>query len=224
MNVFVLTLVLVCMMPSLAMADDACTIEGILSDAEIVVRLPRGMRRVRVAAQRAAITPLRPGIAHVRTLEGEAIEGTTRASFSYVLARPMALREGVLELPAGLPIERLDVASRGPWAVITASLGDGLFLRGAEVPCSAITLAAEETEIVPRAPLTETGPTWRARTERLYFFERPEGDASLRIDTAPESPARLIEIERVPGWVRLVFRTALGARFRAWVRDTSIVR
>jgi hypothetical protein len=207
------------------MADDTCAIEGTLSDAEIVVRLPRGMRRVRVSSpQRVVITPLRPGIAHVRTLDGEEIEGTTRARLSYVMARPIALREGALELPVGLPIERLDVAPRGPWAVVAVSLGDGLFLRGAQLPCSAITLATTETVIVPRAPLTETGPSWRARTERLYFFGRPEGDAFLRVDSAPESSARLIEIERASGWVHLVYHTALGARLRAWVRDTSLVR
>lgn len=225
MRVLVLTFVFAFVTPSFAMADEACAIEGTLSDVEITVRLPRGMRRVRFTVpRRVVITPLRPGIVHVRTVDGDEIEGTTRARLSYVLARAVALREGALELPAGLPIERLDVAPRGPWAIVAASLGDGLFLRGGQLPCSAITLATAETVIVPREPLTETGPPWRARTERLYFFERPDGDTFLRIDSAPESSARLVEIERAAGWVRLAYRTALGARLRAWVRDTSLVR
>lgn len=225
MRVFALAFLAVLVLPARGLADDECAIEGTLAHAEIAVRMPRGMRRVRLTTpRRVLITPLRPGIARVRTLDGDIIEGTTRAPLSYVLARAVALREGTLELPSGLPIERLDVAAQGPWAVVAASLGDGLFVRGAQLPCSAITLATADTVISPREPLTDAGPRWRARTERLYFFERPDGDASLRIDSAPDSPARLVELERAPGWVRLAYRTTLGARLRAWVRDTSLVR
>ena len=211
--------------PSIARADETCAIEGVLSGVQVSVRLARGVRHVRLDARRVAITPLRPGIAQVRTLDGEAIVGTTRAPLHYVVARPLSLREGALELPRGLPIERVDVAPRGPWIEISVPLGDGLFLRGAPVPCDAITLATDgETEVVPREPIPQTGPRWRPRTERLYLFPRPDDDTFLRIDAAPESRAHLIEIQRRPGWVRIAYRTALGARLRAWTQDTSLLR
>lgn len=211
--------------PTLARADETCAIEGMLSGADIRVRLARGMRRVRFEEpRRVAITPLRPGIVQVRTLDGEAVEGTTSSPLRFVVAHAIALREGALELPAGMPIERVDLAARGPWVEIAVALGDGLFLRNAPVPCSAITLATPDTVIVARAPFTESGPRWRSRTERLYVFPRREDDIFLRIDSAPESSARLVEIQRVPGWVRISYCTTLGARLRAWTRDTALTR
>ncbi|MDQ3036967.1 MAG: hypothetical protein M3Y87_31530 [Myxococcota bacterium] len=214
------------LLPSIVRADETCVIEGELSGVDVVVRRARGIRRVRFAApRRVAITPLRPGIARVRTLDGDAIEGTTRSPLHYVVARPLSLREGSLELPRGMPIGRVDVAPHGPWIEISVALGDGLFLRGAPVPCDAVTLAVDaETEIIPREPITLSGPRWRPRTERLYVFPRPDDDSFLRIDAVPESTAHLIELQRRPGWVRVAFRTALGARLRAWTQDTSLIR
>lgn len=211
-----------------ARADDACAIEATLGDGtEIRVRRERGMRRVRLTApRRVAITPLRSGIAAVRTIDGEGAEiaGTTRAPLRYVIARPISLREGAVELPQGMPIERLAVAPRGPWVEVDVALGDGLFLRRAPLPCSALTVAPDDAPIVAREAPALRGPLWRARTERVYVHGEPDAEGALRIDSSPSAAARLVEVGRRPGWIGVALRTARGARVRGWIRDTELVR
>ncbi|AKF04967.1 hypothetical protein [Sandaracinus amylolyticus] len=205
--------------------DDVCAIEGTVPGIEVAVRGERGLRRVRVpAGTRVQITPLRRGIAQVRTLGGETIEGTTRAALRFVLARAIGLREHALELPEGLPLARVEPALRGPWADVDASLGDGLMLRRAPLPCDALRVVSEDVPIVARDAFEAFGPRWRARTERLWVFAQPDGTDALRIDVVPDAIARFAELSRRGAWVRLALRTTLGARVHAWARDTDLVR
>jgi hypothetical protein len=213
--------------PGSASADAACEIEGSLSGVEIAVRQPRGLRRVQLASpRRVIVTPLRPGIARVRTVDGGVtIEGTTRAPLRFALARALALRDGALELPRGLPLDRVDLAPRGPWALVDARLGDGVSLRAIPLACDMLEVVVEAPPIIARAEARASrGPRWRARTARLYVFPEPDGDDALRLDLAPEATARFEERTRRRGWVELSLVTALGARVRAWARDTELVR
>lgn len=207
-------------------ADDRCEIGGTVRGIEVAVRLERGMRRVQIATPtRVVVTPLRTGVARVRTLEGEQVEGTTRAELRWYLARPISLREGILELEAGIPVERVAVSPRGPWVRIDVALGEGLYLRRAEVPCEVLRVATGDDTIAPRAtPVPIAGPRWGARTGRVYLFDRIEGEGALRIDVMPEAPARFVEIERRERWVRIALQTERGARLRGWVHDEDLSR
>lgn len=208
-----------------AHADDVCAIEGTVAGIEIAVRQERGLRRVRVrAGTRVHVTPLRRGIAQVRTLDGPSIEGTTRAALRFVLARAIGLREHALELPEGLPVARVEPAVHGPWVSVDASLGDGLMLRRAPLPCDALRVVSEDVPIVARDPFDVHGPRWRARTERLWVFAQPDGADALRLEVVPDAIARFAELTRRGAWVRLALRTTLGARVQAWARDTDLVR
>jgi hypothetical protein len=211
--------------PAVARADDSCAIAGTVEGIEVTIRLSRGLRRVRLAQPtQVAVTPLRTGLALIRTLDGELLEGTTRADLRFQVARAISLREGMIELEAGTPVERVVLSPRGPWARIDVPLGDGLHLRGVELPCAmiAVTPGSSDSPFVWRPPVA--GPRWRARTARLHLFDRADGDASVRIDVAPESPARFVEIERRGRWVRLVIQTARGVRLRGWVHDEDLIR
>lgn len=205
---------------------DGCAIEGMASGITITVRRERGYQRVRLEQPtRVAIAPVRNGLWSVRTGEGEqAIEGTTQTTLPIVLARAVSLREQTVELPAGLAIERVR-ASAGPWATIDLALGDDLYLRRAEVPCSALAIApAEGVTVTALAPLDARGPAWRARTTRVQIFDERDGDRSMRLEVAPGGAIRFVELDRRVPWVRIVARTSLGARLRGWMRDWDLVR
>lgn len=211
--------------PDVVRAQDECAAEGVLEGVEIVVRAARDLRRVRLREPtRVAVTPLRSGVAQVRVLDGEALVGVTRAALRFVLARPLSLREGSIELPEGLPLDRVAPAARGPWAVVDATLGDGISLRRAPLPCDALRVVSDDVPIVAREGFEARGPQWRARTERLWLFAQPDGQDALRVEVVPDAVARFAEIARRGAWVHLVLRTALGARVRAWARDTDLVR
>lgn len=208
-----------------ARAQDACAIEGTLAGVEVVVREARGLRRVRLEApRRVSVTPVRSGVTEVRALDGEPLAGITRAALRFVVARALSLREGSLELPEGLPLERVAPAARGPWALVDASLGDGLALRRAPLPCDALRVVSEDPPVRARPEVEAQGPRWRARTERLWIFSEPDGRDALRLDVVPGAVARFAETARRGHWVELVLRTTLGARVRAWARDGDLIR
>lgn len=212
-------------LPEIARAD-ACAIEGIASGITITVRQARGYRRVRLDRPTPiAIAPVRDGLWSVRTGRGEAaIEGTTQTALPIVLVRAISLRDSTIELPAGLPIERVR-AAEGPWARIDLALGDGLYLRRAEVPCGELALAPPDgTRIEPLAEIEASGPRWRARTTRIQLFDQRDGDRSMRLEVAPSASLRFVELDRRTPWVRVRARTSFGARLRGWVRDWDIVR
>lgn len=211
--------------PLEARAQETCAVEGMLSGVEVVVREARGLRRVPLREpRRVSVTPLRSGVVEVRALDGEALVGVVRGALRFVIARALSLREGAIELPEGLPLERVAPAARGPWALVDASLGDGLSLRRAPLPCDALRVVSEDVPIRARADVDARGPRWRARTERLWLFAAPEARDGLRIDVVPDAVARFAETARRGPWVQLVLRTALGARLRAWARDGDLVR
>ena len=213
---------------TVAHAQDRCAIPGVASGITVTVRAEgeRGYRRVRLEQPtRVEITPMRSGITGVRVLDGDAaVDGTTGADFQVVLARAISLRGGAVELPAGLPIERLRPAPGGPWVEIDAAIGDDLFLRGAAVPCSELAILSGEPSITALTAIDARGPSWRARTTRLALFDVRDGDESIRIDVAPGAGARFVELSRRTPWVDVALRTSLGARLRGWVHDWDLVR
>jgi hypothetical protein len=201
---------------------DVCAIEGSVGGIAVRARVERGLRIVRIEAPtRVAVTPLRTGLAAIRTLEGDALEGETRAELSFTAGR--AIRLGGVTIAAGAPLSRVAPAVEGPWALVDVPLGDGLHLRRARVPCDALEVVVAAAEPAAAARRGAPGPTWRPRTSRLHVFRVADGDESLRIDVAPESAARLAETARERGWVRVAWATP-RARIDAWVRDSDLAR
>lgn len=205
--------------PTRVHAQTGCAIEGTLGSVEIVVRRPRGLRRVRLdVPTRVSVVPLRGGIAEVRALDAEGVEGTTRAPLRFALGRAIAVR-GIVELPRGLPVERVHAAPHGGWVEVDAALGDGLHLVRVPLPCDALVVhdgASPSLEPLP-GEAEWTGPRWSARTSRLHLFDRAQGEQALRCDVAPGATVRFVEIERRGAWARVGAGTSLGVRVHAWV-------
>jgi hypothetical protein len=99
-------------------------------------------------------------------------------------------------------------------------LGEGARLVGVTLRCGLLTLDASAPVEIAAEPESRD-PIHHARIARMTLWVRSGDDSPyVRAIVPPELVLR--ERERVPGRVRVVFRTSLGAMLSGWVRDTDL--
>lgn len=160
---------------------------------------PLGSGRVRVVSATALVW------------SGEAREGDVHAW----TGRPVPLA-GVT-LGRGVAVSALRLPERGD-PVADVELEDGVWIRGATIPCDALSL--DETELDPTADDAPESGEVVARVPRVRVYERP-GGRSVIIDVASGAELRFARTEARDGWIR-VRRDYDAARIDGWVRTSDV--
>lgn len=167
----------------------------------------------------ATVVPLGGGRVRVESATALVWAGTARdGDVRVFVARELPLAGGALRLWPATPVSALRLAARGD-PVVDVEVAHGVKVRGASVPCGALTLTEtdggtvgdlgpERGEILPRA-------------RSLEVHARP-GGPSVRVEAASPSALRLARVEARRGWLRVRRVFPNGAAIDGWVRAEAV--
>lgn len=212
----------------------ASTMLPMRASAQCVLTGHATIERVRIALRGAeafdlgldgyevTIVPLGDGRVRVESATSLVWSGTARdRDVGVYLARPLRLAGGAVSL-LQVPMSGLTMDRQGDPSV-DVELAEGVWIRGARVPCDAIALTHVELSRM-RAP----GSSSRAERgdvltlERsLDVHERP-GGPSVRIELSSEASLRFARMESRGEWIRVHRELASGAEIDGWVRASQV--
>ncbi len=167
----------------------------------------------------ATVVPLGGGRVRVESATALIWAGTARdGDVRIFLARALPLAGGALRLWPATGVSALRLAARGD-PVVDVELAHGVKVRGASVPCDALTLGETDGGTVPDLGPEQGEILPRARS--LEVHARP-GGPSVRIEAASPSALRLARVESRRGWMRVRRVFPSGASIDGWVRAEAV--
>lgn len=201
-------------------APPACEIRARVTLSAVHADTPSSpIHLARLEDRAVALAPLAHGLWHVRTLEGDPIEGTTSETVELVLTRRLVV--GPASFLAGVRVERLRPVGDALEGELVLASGT----RATRVRLACADLGTRDAITTPDLLGTgeaSAGPRWQLRTSRLFVRTRPEHGAE-RVDLRLTDRAGLswIERERREGWVRVEGRFS-DAVVAGWIVDTDL--
>ena len=212
-----------------------CVLEGHVGG--FTVRTSAG-RHVRVEEPRPVrLTPLRRGVFNLRADESSPLEGVIFEALPlFIGAEEIAVEGELVVLAAGTPLGRADHV-RDDRLRVEASLGAGVRLVRAWVPCAAVRVGAPagpDAEAQPdqagSAPAPDlgadrppTGAPWHARTQRVSLFPGPDAGLHLvRLHRSETASLRFTEVRRASGFVYVRAQSATGTRLGGWMHASDL--